>query len=339
MKASSNPTTEQTKPPASKTSAGRERSGLSVKHKGNLIRLDDRFGLAIDFKLNSRKTNCGTNGNLAWLKKAGYSDTDITPQLRVAFKRTYSRQCKQLISPSSIEEEDQPWHKHWVRKLQLSENMKKILTAAVELFPMSNQRAKGYFERIGETSIKQRFLDRTCNRNVLGSTLIAEIYKECTKFLEEQGIPEDLKVDLNRTLIQALFNDNDSEIKFQDPHTDYPYMIISRADFLANPRYFSWTAHMPITDEGSWITLWFGPGEGHTMHIPYGEILLIRSDLVHGGGIPLTDRLAITKTFCRLHFHIVSADQPATPGKTYGLSYDNYTELSKIHVQPKCPFI
>jgi hypothetical protein len=29
---------------------------------------------------------------------------------------------------------------------------------------------------------------------------------------------------------------------------------------------------------------------GYTVHIPYGKILLLRSDVIHGGGIPNVSR-------------------------------------------------
>jgi hypothetical protein len=46
---------------------------------------------------------------------------------------------------------------------------------------------------------------------------------------------------------------------------------------------------MPITHEGSWITLWLGTVAGYTMHIPHGMVLLLQPNVVHRGGTPKVD--------------------------------------------------
>jgi hypothetical protein len=155
-------------------------------------------------------------------------------------------------------------------------------------------------------------------------------------YFKASGIPKDLGVDLERTLIHALFTDNDAAINFQDPHTDYPYCI-TRRNLKEKIRY-SWTGHMPILPDRSWITLWFGLGEGYTLHILHGEILLLRSDIIHGGGIPNVDSLTALKQFRRLHFYLVTPDQPANPGETYDLYYDNETKLTDMYFQSKRSF-
>ncbi len=38
---------------------------------------------------------------------------------------------------------------------------------------------------------------------------------------------------------------------------------------MANAR-LAWTAHMPITPDGMWITLYLSPGYGTPVHIDYG---------------------------------------------------------------------
>jgi hypothetical protein len=72
-----------------------------------------------------------------------------------------------------------------------------------------------------------------------------------------------------------------------------------------------------LTQEGSWITLWWGQGVGCTLQITYGKILLLHSDVIHGGGVPNVTRRIENKYFRRLHFYLVTQDQAATPGNIY----------------------
>jgi hypothetical protein len=125
--------------------------------------------------------------------------------------------------------------------------------------------------------------------------LIRKVFEECIAFFQSTGIPKDLKVDLCKTIIYALFTDNDEAINFQQPHTDYPYMITGRS--ATEKKHLSWTAHMPVTSDGSWMTIWFGAGIRYTLHIPYGQTLLLHSDVIHGGGVPNIDCLTVSKQF------------------------------------------
>jgi hypothetical protein len=159
------------------------------------------------------------------------------------------------------------------------------LSMALELFPANKEDTRySFFEHIRQTSIKQRFLSRIGIINRKDLALINAIHSTCNEFFKDLHLPTDFGFDLDYTIIHALFTYDDSNINFQDPHTDYPY-IITRRNLQEQIR-LSWTAHMPISKEGSWITLWWGPGIGYTMHIPYGKILLLRSDVIHGEGIP-----------------------------------------------------
>jgi hypothetical protein len=90
---------------------------------------------------------------------------------------------------------------------------------------------------------------------------------------------------------------------------------------------------MPITNEGSWVTVWFGTGAGYTVHVPYGTVLLLRSDVIHGGGTPKVEEHMDKKTLHCLHFYLVTNDQPAYPGMINLWSYDEKTLLRDIHVQ------
>jgi hypothetical protein len=90
---------------------------------------------------------------------------------------------------------------------------------------------------------------------------------------------------------------------------------------------------MPITIEGSWITLWFGIGKGYTIKIPFGTVLLLRSEIIHGGGTPIIEQNAKCKKFRRLHYYLVTEDQLAVPGFINQFTYDELYSLSDMHVQ------
>ncbi len=64
-------------------------------------------------------------------------------------------------------------------------------------------------------------------------------------------------------------------------------------------------ANLLVMNEGSWITLWLGPGVGYTLHIPYGKIMLLHSDVIHGGRVPYIDLWTDMQQFHWLHFYIV----------------------------------
>ncbi len=50
---------------------------------------------------------------------------------------------------------------------------------------------------------------------------------------------------------------------------------------------YAFTAHLPLNKvDGSHIYLWKKPGCGSAVHILGGHCLLLRSDVVHSGGVP-----------------------------------------------------
>ncbi len=78
----------------------------------------------------------------------------------------------------------------------------------------------------------------------------------------------------------ALFSDLKS-VQKQDPLTDYHLLTTD------NPTNLAWTAHLPINEEeGSYIYIWRGQGCGTAVHIVGGQCLLLRSDVIHSGGVP-----------------------------------------------------
>ena len=106
------------------------------------------------------------------------------------------------------------------------------------------------------------------------------------------------KICWDEVLVTALYTDPNKNQK-QDPHTDY------KLQGDVSPTDLAWTAHIPINkEEGSYIYLWKGPGCGKVVHVPGGRCLLLRSDVVHSGGVP--DDVVLGRKYIRLHFYLLT---------------------------------
>jgi hypothetical protein len=305
------------------------------KKKKKTGEYDERLETAMQLKFNAINTpNAETTSNSAWLELGGYKPEEITQQLKSTFKRVYSRRKQRIPEQHPIPEIEQHWNHHWVRKIYLTEKMEhEFLPKWLSFVKERQENDSTYFEYIGKTCIKQKKLERTGNRRTKGYKIIEDLYDNCIEFFTSRGTYEEIQADPEKTIIHALFTDYDENNKtFQQPHTDYAYMPTKSKS--TKPPNYSWTAHMPITEEGSWITLWFGTGQGYTVEIQMGEVLLLRSDVVHGGGIPIIQQNMRDMKFHRLHFYLVTNDQPAHPGSINITHYDGVTKMKKMYVHP-----
>jgi hypothetical protein len=82
----------------------------------------------------------------------------------------------------------------------------------------------------------------------------------------------------------------------------------------------AWSAIIPMTSDGSWVTIWYSQDVHHTFQIKYGETLLFCLDVVHCGGCPGVD-LKTGANYYRLHFYLQTEFQMAP---------DN--EVNKFHI-------
>jgi hypothetical protein len=82
-----------------------------------------------------------------------------------------------------------------------------------------------HFERIGITCLKQRILERIGNKNVKGFKLTQDLFKKSIAFFfAENGVYDEIHTDPDKTIIHTIFTDSDSNIDFQEAHTDYDYL-------------------------------------------------------------------------------------------------------------------
>ncbi len=110
------------------------------------------------------------------------------------------------------------------------------------------------------------------------------LYDNCIAFFVANGIFKDLNADPDKAIIHTLFTEHNLNIDFQEARTGYDY-ITTRKD-STDQIHYSWADHMPVTKEGNWITIWRGAGAGYTIQIPFGMVLLLHSNVAHGGGMP-----------------------------------------------------
>jgi hypothetical protein len=123
------------------------------------------------------------------------------------------------------------------------------------------------------------------------------------EFIKE-NVPHDKREEiLADNLAQACFIKSNLTPTYQQlPHIDFFWKdIISNAGI-------PWTAHIPLTADGSYLFVWSGPGDAIPIHIKYGEVLLIRGDTVHAGGLPTPAHYG--KEYTRLHLYL-----PKNPGQ------------------------
>jgi hypothetical protein len=117
-------------------------------------------------------------------------------------------------------------------------------------------------------------------RKVEKASEVKKLKNNIIQLLKTSRLIDVTKICWDEVQVTALFTDSKRHKK-QDPHTDYQ---------LANDSFtvdLAWTAHLPLNKvEGSYIYLWNGAGCGTAVHIPGGHCLLIRSDVVHSGGVP-----------------------------------------------------
>ena len=125
-----------------------------------------------------------------------------------------------------------------------------------------------------------------------------------------------LGIDVDKIHITLIITSTD-EFKVQRPHTDYPLVKLPPKSKDMLP----WTAHIPLTDKGSWIIVWSGPGHGTSVQIPFGKCLLLRSDVVHAGGKP--DGAGVKgENYLRMHFYLPTDYMVPDPDVINKYDYD-----------------
>jgi hypothetical protein len=137
------------------------------------------------------------------------------------------------------------------------------------------------------------------------------------KQLEEQydvsGLETMLSDKIRRELLDMGYCSEDQKVQFylsflkslhtevQPPHIDYQWDVVQPPS-RRRPRgyrgnfeeYVPWIALFPLTEAGMTVEVWgardrhdparLQPEKGRLVDVPYGEMLLLRADVVHAGG-------------------------------------------------------
>jgi hypothetical protein len=93
---------------------------------------------------------------------------------------------------------------------------------------------------------------------------------------------------LHNLICNVLKNTSD-EFDFQEAHQDYFPKVISIKVPNYQKLHLAWSAIIPMTSDGSWITIWYSQDVHCTFQIKYGETLLFHSDVMCCGGRPGVD--------------------------------------------------
>ena len=125
-------------------------------------------------------------------------------------------------------------------------------------------------------------------------------------------------------------NDN---FEFQDAHQDYFPIAISTDNTKSSKQWLAWSAIFPMTEQGSWLTVFYNTTTSRSIHIEYGKMVLFRSDVVHCGGRPETDTKT-NQSFYRLHFYLQTKDQKAPENKINKYYLDGRTFLNDMYQMP-----
>jgi hypothetical protein len=198
-----------------------------------------------------------------------------------------------------------------------------ISASVTELIPKPNSP----FVSIDDTNLMQfPFFGYDDQRNYPRSLRInyAEHFQN---FFSDCGFNNANKgIDLTSIKASIIYTATDDYSK-QVPHTDYPLTAITETQNRNG--WIGWTAHMPLTTDGSWLHVWSGPGLSTAMKMEFGQCLLLRGDVVHAGGRPMVDR--ISSFYPRLHFFLPTALQVAPKNKIFLVELDGRTKLEETY--------
>jgi hypothetical protein len=188
------------------------------------------------------------------------------------------------------------------------------------------RKANSPFEPINNTNLKQILFFGYDDEPHLRSLRI-DYAKQFQTFFDNRGFNNTTKgIDLPSIKASIIYTATDDYSK-QVPHTDYPLTAITETQNRNG--WIGWTAHMPLTNDGSWLHVWSGPGLSTAMKMEFGQCLFLRGDVVHAGGRPMVDR--ISSLYPRLHFFLPTALQVAPKNKIFLVELDGRTKLEETY--------
>ena len=287
---------------------------------------DARMKEAARFFIESEGSNAKHSYKTALLK-AGFLEEEIKDQTSM---KKLKAKISSAISKMRKQQQNNPNHNlpnvlhdymaFQIRLLPLSKELKLLLPTFAEPIINNIEKKDKCFVSIKNTNdhLKQWSL-------ILPSKInwVKDMYNECTAYFNTCGFDETIGIQNHAIRATALYTAN-RDYSNQAPHTDYALKIVTKENsFLA------WTAHMPVTRDGSWIHVWTGPGYSTPIFIEYGFCLFLRSETVHAGGRPMVDN--VDSKYPRLHFYLPTKFQGVPSNQVFYHNCDGKTRLDVMH--------
>jgi len=273
-----------------------------------------------------------------WLIQGGYTEEDKNT-LGVSGWRhlcnNFSQQWYLYKKKNPIPEEQKPlWEQDFMKNFVQLEPVPEYVT---ELFPkiiqyMDNLKTSAY-KNLVNVNFQQYDITSFLNKVPQGKRAKASNatpMKAFERYFKNIGM-EKKGITLHNLICNVLKNTSD-EFDFQDAHQDYFPKVISIKVPNYTKLHLAWSAIIPMTSDGSWITIWYSQDVHRTFQIKYGETLLFRSDVVHCGGRPGVD-LRKEATFYRLHFYLQTEFQMAPDNEVNKFHIDGTTSLTTLYRQ------
>jgi hypothetical protein len=208
----------------------------------------------------------------------------------------------------------------------------------MKLVDVSGQ-IKAYFKQLREHARSIKIWKKLQNVDV-NFCLIDDYLKNNSKILDEfitffENIGMFEVGVLKEEILCSVFYNFSDNPQYQVPHTDYYYKVVDKqtkekkAKGKKTKDWLAWSVIIPITKEGSWLTIWDAHAKPALVKINFGKALLFRSDVIHASCRPKCDKEKEVK-FYRLHFDLQTEFQKAPKDEINILDLDGETELGSI---------
>ena len=297
---------------------------------------NDKIDLAVALRLWAyQNTSVANDDNIErWLFQAGYTEEDKVSMGTEKWKKlknnvsvTFSQKRKSVeLSQHLLPIWEREVTKKHIRFVDAPEDVVNTYTTIIQYF---DNLPKRYFSNLVGVNIQQLDITDFMKKEKIDNKSILHYYKE---FFKQQKM-NDLGVVLEDLICTAMKNKNDN-FDFQDPHQDYfPVAISSVRNKNLNKEWLAWSAIIPISEQGSWLTIWYDLQTPRTVEVKRGQIVLFRSDVVHCGGRPKLDTLK-NQTYYRLHFYLQTTLQRAPDNMVNKVHVDGRTLFSELYTLP-----
>ena len=269
-----------------------------------------------------------------WLLLGGYTQQDIEDSgverwklLRNNFSKQYGkRRAAYEIPDDKLPLWEKPVTSSFLRFEDVPEEVKAHYTAIIA--HAANSKAYKQLINVNLQQLDITDLANAVQKGKRSTATNSTIMQAFIRFFTKLGMHK-VGVTYHNLICSVMMNNNDN-FDFQEAHQDYYPKAISTGDDDYETQHLAWSAIFPMTDEGSWITIWFSRDVSRSYHIKLGQVVLFRSDVVHCGGRPRVD-LKKGVTFYRLHFYLQTSFQLAPKNEINKFYLDGKTPLASMY--------